>query len=114
MVFQPGQSGNPRGRKPVAEKGNERRVLLADVKQLAKEASQDAINTLVEIMRDKAAPPAARASAANSILDRGWGKPQQIIEATVNTFERMTDAELVAFITSTADSDGAGEGATGH
>lgn len=110
MVFKPGQSGNPKGRKPVGEEPAVRRKILADVKQLAKEASEDAINTLVAIMKDKAAPPAARASAANAILDRGWGKPQQIIEATVNHFERMTDEQLEAFIAGAAFGTGSGEG----
>jgi hypothetical protein len=32
-------------------------------------------------MEDKNAPPAARVSAASAILDRGWGKPNQTIEA---------------------------------
>jgi hypothetical protein len=110
MVFKPGQSGNPKGRKPVSEAPSVRRKILADVKQLAKEASEDAITTLVEIMKDKAAPPAARASAANSILDRGWGKPQQTIEATVNHFDRMTDEQLEAFIAGAAFGSGSGEG----
>jgi len=114
MVFKPGQSGNPKGRKPVSEAPNVRRKILADVKQLAKEASEDAINTLVEIMKDKAAPPAARASAANAILDRGWGKPQQTIEATVNKFEQMTDAELIAFISGGAYTESPGDGFTEH
>ena len=114
MPFKPGQSGNPKGRRPVAEAPNIRRKMLADIKALAKEASEEAVKTLVEIMKDKAAPPAARASAANSILDRGWGKPQQTIEATVNTFERMTDAELIAFIASGADTDSSSESYTEH
>ena len=31
------------------------------------------------IMGNADAPPAARVSAANAILDRGWGKPAQAI-----------------------------------
>jgi hypothetical protein len=32
-------------------------------------------------MEDKKAPHAARVSAANSLLDRGWGRPKEVIEA---------------------------------
>nr|WP_249792618.1 hypothetical protein [Bradyrhizobium sp. BRP22] len=38
------------------------------------------MNVLVGIMRSKDATPAARVSAANAILDRGWGKAPQAIE----------------------------------
>jgi hypothetical protein len=38
------------------------------------------LNVLVGIMRSKDATPAARVSAANAILDRGWGKAPQAIE----------------------------------
>jgi hypothetical protein len=36
---------------------------------------------LVGIMRCKDATPAARVSAANAILDRGWGKAPQSLES---------------------------------
>ncbi len=36
-------------------------------------------------MRQKDAPPSARVAAANSLLDRGWGRPDQQIEANINT-----------------------------
>lgn len=38
------------------------------------------MNCLVGIMGQPDAPPAARVSAANSILDRGWGKPAQPVD----------------------------------
>ena len=67
--FQKGQSGNPGGR-PKA---------IAEVKQLAREHTADAIQTLVSIMSDSKSPPAARVSAANTLLDRAYGKPPQHI-----------------------------------
>jgi hypothetical protein len=46
---------------------------------LARAHTSKAIKVLVEIMGDDKAPPAARATAASSLLDRGWGKsPIQI------------------------------------
>ena len=42
--------------------------------------TRTAINVLVGVMRSKDATHAARVSAANSILDRGWGKAVQALE----------------------------------
>jgi hypothetical protein len=48
-----------------------------DIRSLARSHTEAAINTLVGIMNQPEAPQAARVSAANSILDRGWGKAMQ-------------------------------------
>ena len=71
--FKPGQSGNPGGRPK----------LVAEVRDLARQHTEEAISTLANIMRDEKAPPAARVSAAETILSRGWGKaPQEIRQTT--------------------------------
>jgi hypothetical protein len=44
-------------------------------------------------MNNDHAPAAARVGAAIAILDRGWGKPTQAVEATVSVFDQMTDDE---------------------
>jgi hypothetical protein len=50
-------------------------------------------------MRDKNAPPAARVSAANAILDRGYGKPAQSVDLTSrNVSAEMSDEDLLAII----------------
>ena len=67
--FKKGQSGNPGGRPKV----------IAEVKDLAREYTSEAIETLVSIMTNPKSAPAARVSAANSLLDRGYGKPPQHI-----------------------------------
>src|SRR5215831_13624495 len=69
MPFKKGQSGNPGGRPKV----------VAEIKELAREHTGDAIQTLVSIMTNPKSAPAARVSAANSLLDRGYGKPPQHI-----------------------------------
>jgi len=52
---------------------------MTEIKSLARTHTVHAVNTLVKIMLDKNAPAHARVSAANAILDRGWGKPLQPI-----------------------------------
>ena len=53
----------------------EARRLFRDVGTAARERTEDAIDTLADIMRDPKAPAAARVSAAQALLDRGYGKP---------------------------------------
>jgi len=50
-----------------------------EIRSLARSHTEAAINTLVGIMNQATSPEAARVSAANSILDRGWGKATQPI-----------------------------------
>lgn len=45
-----------------------------EIRSLARSHTRTAVRVLVGIMRNKDAIPAARVSAANAILDRGWGK----------------------------------------
>ena len=67
--WKPGESGNPRGMDPG----------IAHVRELARQFTPEAIETLVEIMGDTDATKAARVAAANALLDRGWGKPDQSV-----------------------------------
>jgi hypothetical protein len=53
---------------------------LTEIRSLARSHTRSAINVLAGIMRSKDATAAARVSAANAILDRGWGKASQPIE----------------------------------
>ena len=57
-------------------------VAPTEIRTLARSYTKAAINTLVGIMRQPKAPPAARVMAANALLDRGWGKPKQTWVAT--------------------------------
>jgi hypothetical protein len=50
---------------------------LTEIRSLARGHTKTALNVLVGIMRSKDATAAARVSAANAILDRGWGKATQ-------------------------------------
>jgi hypothetical protein len=69
------------GRKPGTR--NKITVLIkASLAETAKAYTADAIATLVEIMSNPAHPASARATCANSILDRAHGKPVQQLEHT--------------------------------
>jgi hypothetical protein len=50
--------------------------MLTSIRSLARSHTKIAIEVLVKVMQSEDATPAARVSAANAMLDRGWGKPQ--------------------------------------
>jgi hypothetical protein len=50
-----------------------------EIKSLARSHTETALKTLAGIMMQPDAAPAARVAAANSLLDRGWGKATQPI-----------------------------------
>jgi hypothetical protein len=49
----------------------------ADIRSLARAQTELAIRTLTGVCGSEAAPAAARVSAAQALLDRGWGKAPQ-------------------------------------
>jgi hypothetical protein len=53
---------------------------ITEIRSLARSHTRTALNVLVGIMRSKDATAPARVSAANAILDRGWGKAAQALE----------------------------------
>ena len=63
--FAPGTSGNPGGR-PKDE---------ARVAELARAYTSEAIDILVDLMRN-GRDERVRGTAAQALLDRGWGKPK--------------------------------------
>jgi len=64
-------------RKPGRPKGTRNSGPLEDVKVLARQHGREALETLATIMKDLTVPAAARVAAANSLLDRGYGKALQ-------------------------------------
>ena len=51
-----------------------------EICSLARSHTRTAVNVLVGIMRSNESTAAARVTAANAILDRGWGKAPQSLE----------------------------------
>lgn len=79
-------AGRPRGAKNKA---------TLELKGLAQQHAEDALKTLVEIMLSAESSDKARVAAANAILDRGFGKPHQSIDAEITgTIADITDDEL--------------------
>lgn len=66
--FKKGQSGNPSGR--PAE--------IKHVRELARQHTEEAINTLAQICRS-GEKEQARVAAAEALLNRAWGRPEQAI-----------------------------------
>ena len=63
MRFEKGKSGNPGGR----PKGD------GEIRELARKHTMTALRTLIEIA-EHGENESARVTAANALLDRGWGK----------------------------------------
>ena len=92
--FQKGMSGNPGGRPKIRVDMRERVHAGA------------AIDTLLAVMHDDKAPPAARVSAAIAILDRGYGRPAQAVHQHVTRHaDELSDAELIAIAIGGSESD---------
>jgi hypothetical protein len=69
VAFQKGQSGNPGGRKKID----------GDLRELARSKCPKMLKILAEIAEDESKSTAARVTAASAVLDRGLGKPMQMV-----------------------------------
>jgi len=80
--FVKGQSGNPGGR-PGG---------VGEIREIAREHTEPAIGILVAVMNDAGASPSSRVAAATALLDRGWGRPAQTIDASINSHKSFAEA----------------------
>lgn len=87
--FLHGVSGNPRGRPAV----------LAVVRKLARTYTEESIENLVEIMRDKMQHGQTRVAAIRELLNRAYGTPVVHVETgAAGAFEDMDDNDLASYI----------------
>ena len=73
--FSKGSSGNPSGRPRDANK----------VAELARSYTREAIDTLADLMRNSN-DERVRGTAAQALLDRGWGKPKVEVVSDKSTY----------------------------
>lgn len=66
-------AGRPKGRK---------NLLSAELKELAQTHGEAALNTIVEVMLT--GEPSMRLAASKELLDRGYGKSVQAVDANVS------------------------------
>ena len=90
--------GNPNWTKGVTGNPGGRPAIIREIRNLARKQTEAAIETLAEICSDREAPQAARVAAATALLDRGWGKPTQPIDANVNVFDKLSDGSQLAVL----------------
>lgn len=88
------------GRKTGGRKPGTPNKATAEIRDAAQRYTAEALGVLCDVMRTGTSEQ-ARVAAANSILDRGWGKPTQSLDAA-HRFERdpavLSEAELLAII----------------
>ena len=85
--FAKGQSGNPGGRPK----------LPAELRERAQAVTADMLDTLIALAKDTGQPGHVRVSAANSVLDRGHGKPTVSVDVRPrHSLADFTTAELMA------------------
>ena len=74
-----GRGSKPGERRGGRKRGTPNKVTVA-LKDVAREHTEAAINTLVSVMAGgEGIPAAAQVNAAKEILDRGYGKASQVI-----------------------------------
>lgn len=73
-----------RGSQPGERRGGRAKGVpnkaTASIREIAREYTDQAVKALVGVLTDEKAPHAAIVAAANSILDRGYGKAATIVQ----------------------------------
>ena len=80
-----------------------------EIKALAKKHSKAAIKVLAAIMNQADGPATARVSAAQALLDRGWGKAAQPVAGEEGGVPVLSRIERVIVDAAEKDSGGGGD-----
>jgi len=112
MTWKKGQSGNLKGRpkKPHWQRAKDKRGAYISAKERAELYVDQAFKLLSEAVLDTNAPTAARVSAANSILDRAYGRAPQ--DVTVKGQIESHIIQLIQGLDSPAEQDDSSDNQT--
>jgi hypothetical protein len=72
------------------------------LRSLAREQTEQALNVIIGIMNAATTSDRDKLTAAFGLLDRGWGRPKEVVEAPVGTTMRKLSYEIV-HVTKTQD-----------
>ena len=86
-LFKPGQTGNPGGRPKLPE----------ELKEAFKALAPKALETLADVMSNSV-KDSDRVKAAEVILDRGYGKATQHIDANVESQIQVINVGIPSFL----------------
>ena len=82
--------------RPAGACNNLTNRIKLNLSELAREYTNDALDTLVEVMQSSQSD-SARIAAATAILDRGYGRPAKTTSLEVNAPLMPTKIRLVAY-----------------
>jgi len=84
-----------------------------EIKSLARLHTETALNTLKSIASSNSAADSARVAAAVALLDRGWGKATQYVEAKVGPLDGLSTDDKRNLLEAIETLTGCDEGASG-
>lgn len=73
---------------------------IGKVRELAKQFTREALTTIVDLMLDPSEKGSVRLAAAEAILSRGWGRPEQSVNVTHQDvpLQQQTTIELMRIL----------------
>lgn len=73
---------------------------IGKVRDLAKQFTREALETIVDLMLNPVEKGSVRLAAAEAILSRGWGRPEQSVNVTHNEvpIEQRTTYDLIRIL----------------
>ena len=93
-----------KGMKTGGRKAGTPNRVTASIKETAGAYSSEAVQTLVDLMRNETTPPAVKLSAANALLDRAHGKPVPVTTGDDETDNERTESVTIRIVDCSADS----------